>query len=103
MPFWRGRGRRFCPPADIDSAPQTFPRRLPLIPCRWQATDYGSDVRGKIFISYRRDDAPGDARGIHDALVRAFGKSNVFMDVDNLLAGQRFDEELENALRECDE
>jgi hypothetical protein len=59
-------------------------------------------VRGKIFISYRRDDAPGDARGIHDALVRAFGKSNVFMDVDNLLAGQRFDKELERALSQCD-
>jgi C-terminal processing protease CtpA/Prc len=59
-------------------------------------------VRGKIFISYRRDDAPGDARGIRDTLVRAFGKSNVFMDVDNLLAGQRFDKELEKALSQCD-
>jgi formylglycine-generating enzyme required for sulfatase activity len=59
-------------------------------------------VQGKIFISYRRDDAPADARGIHDALARAFGKSNVFMDVDNLLAGQRFDKELEKALSQCD-
>jgi hypothetical protein len=48
-------------------------------------------MRGRIFISYRRDDAPGDARGICDSLSRKFGKSNVFMDVDNLLAGQRFD------------
>jgi hypothetical protein len=59
-------------------------------------------VPGKIFISYRRDDAAGDARGIRDALARAFGKSNVFMDVDNLLAGQRFDKELEKALSQCD-
>ncbi len=44
----------------------------------------------KIFISYRRDDVPGDARGIRDALARAFGAKAVFMDVDNLLAGQRF-------------
>ena len=46
---------------------------------------------GKIFVNYRRDDVPGDARGIRDGLVRTFGKSNVFMDVDNLLAGQRFE------------
>src|SRR5437763_5007095 len=56
----------------------------------------------KIFVSYRRDDVPGDARGIHESLSSVFGKSNVFMDVDNLLAGQRFDQELEKALAECD-
>jgi hypothetical protein len=59
-------------------------------------------ARGKIFISYRRDDAPGDARGICDRLASKFGKTNVFMDVDNLLAGQRFDRELEKALSQCD-
>jgi TPR repeat protein len=59
-------------------------------------------TRGKIFISYRRDDAPGDARGIRDRLAGKFGKANVFMDVDNLLAGQRFDRELEKALSQCD-
>ena len=31
-----------------------------------------------------------------------FGKANVFMDVDNLIAGQRFDEELAKALAQCD-
>lgn len=79
-----------------------FSPEWPLIPFGCQETEHGSGVRGKIFISYRRDDAPGDARGVHDALVRAFGKSNVFMDVDNLLAGQRFDKELEKALSQCD-
>src|SRR5438045_1086829 len=59
-------------------------------------------MRGRIFISYRRDDAPGEARGVADRLARSFGKSNVFMDVDNLLAGQRFDRELEKALSRCD-
>ncbi len=59
-------------------------------------------MRGKIFISYRRDDAAGDARGIRDGLARTFGKANVFMDIDNLLAGQRFDRELEKALERCD-
>jgi hypothetical protein len=55
----------------------------------------------KIFISYRRDDAAGDARGIYEGLVRCFGKANVFMDVDSLVAGQRFDRELDKALAAC--
>jgi hypothetical protein len=56
----------------------------------------------KIFISYRRDDVPGDARGVRDALAARFGKASIFMDVDNLFAGQRFDEELGKALANCD-
>jgi len=59
-------------------------------------------AHGKIFISYRREDAPGDARGICDRLGRSFGVGNVFMDVDRLLAGQRFDRELDKALAQCD-
>jgi hypothetical protein len=58
--------------------------------------------RGKIFISYRRDDAPADARGVRDRLSERFGKEKAFMDVDDLLAGQRFDRELEKALAQCD-
>lgn len=59
-------------------------------------------VQGKIFISYRREDAPGDARGICDRLSRTFGGANVFMDVDRLVAGQRFERELDSALAQCD-
>jgi TPR repeat protein len=59
-------------------------------------------AHGKIFISYRREDAPGDARGICDRLGRSFGEANVFMDVDRLLAGQRFDRQLDKALAQCD-
>ena len=59
-------------------------------------------AHGKIFVSYRRDDAPGDARGIYERLGRSFGEGKVFMDVDQLLAGQRFDRELDKALAECD-
>lgn len=57
---------------------------------------------GKIFVNYRRDDVPGDARGVRDGLAAKFGKANVFMDVDNLLVGQRFDVELAKALDACD-
>src|SRR5215470_6069246 len=59
-------------------------------------------ARGKIFVSYRREDAPGDARSIYERLGRSFGEGKVFMDVDQLLAGQRFDRELDKALAECD-
>src|SRR5262245_23340355 len=56
----------------------------------------------KIFVNYRRDDAAGDARGVRDGLAAKFGQSNVFMDVDDLRAGQRFDVELAKALDACD-
>jgi len=56
---------------------------------------------GKIFINYRRDDVPGDARSIRDALSKEFGKPSAFMDIDNLRPGQRFEEELGNALDQC--
>jgi hypothetical protein len=55
----------------------------------------------KIFISYRRDDAASEASSIRDKLVEKFGKNNVFMDVDDLVPGRRFDEELAEALDEC--
>ena len=59
-------------------------------------------MAGKIFVSYRRDDDPNGAARIRDALTAKFGRSSVFMDVDDLLAGLRFDEELAKALAACD-
>jgi hypothetical protein len=56
---------------------------------------------GKTFAHYRRDDA-GDARSVRDGLAAKFGQSNVFMDVDDRRAGQRFDVELAKALAACD-
>jgi formylglycine-generating enzyme required for sulfatase activity len=58
-------------------------------------------MAGNIFISYRREDAAGSAALLYEHLSRAFGESNVFMDVDNVMAGQRFDQQLERALAEC--
>ena len=57
---------------------------------------------GKIFVNYRRDDARDMAARIRDRLAATFGDANLFMDVDNLLAGQRFDKELEKALGQTD-
>ena len=59
-------------------------------------------MAGKIFVNYRRDDSRADARSIADRLGRALGAASVFMDVNALEAGQRFDLELEKALSQCD-
>lgn len=59
-------------------------------------------MAGKIFVNYRRDDSRDAAARVRDRLVQAFGTANVFMDVENLLVGQRFDKELEKALGQCD-
>ena len=58
-------------------------------------------MAGKIFINYRREDARADARSIRDRLAGAFGKKNVFMDVDDLEPGERFDRKLDEALSKC--
>jgi aspartyl protease family protein len=62
----------------------------------------GARVAGKIFVNYRRDDAKAEAARLHDRLALSFGAANVFMDVDNLLAGERFDLRLREALQETD-
>ncbi len=52
----------------------------------------------KIFISYRRDDGAGIAGRLRDRLVPVYGAANIFVDVDNLQVGDRFDHKLEAAL-----
>ena len=42
----------------------------------------------KIFVNYRRDDERAFAARVRDRLAQTFGSANVFMDVDNLMAGQ---------------
>ena len=59
----------------------------------------GGGMAGKIFINYRRDDDRSGAARIRDRLADAFGASNIFMDVDNLLAGQRFEQRFEGVVR----
>jgi len=59
-------------------------------------------MAGRIFINYRRDDVKAEAARLHDRLAAVFGASNVFMDVDNLLPGERFDRKLKAALAETD-
>lgn len=54
---------------------------------------------GRIFISYRREDASADARSIYQHLVRFFGASRIFMDVDTIEKGRDFTLVLDEHLR----
>lgn len=55
-----------------------------------------------IFVNYRRGDERAFAARIRDRLAQSFGDAGVFMDIDNLRAGQRFDRELAAALDKTD-
>jgi hypothetical protein len=54
-----------------------------------------------IFISYRREDSAGYAGRICDALTARFGKEEVFMDVDDIKAGQDFFEVIQETENRC--
>lgn len=59
-------------------------------------------MAGKIFINYRRDDSSGTAGRVYDRLVQAFGRENVFMDVDHIPAGVDFVEHLDTQVAAAD-
>jgi len=57
-----------------------------------------SSTGDAIFISYRRDDTAGYARALHDALAGQFGAERIFIDVDDIGAGQAFDARIAQAM-----
>lgn len=54
----------------------------------------------RIFLSYRRDDAAGYARALCDELAQRFGAEAVFIDVDDIGAGQPFGTVIQQAMAE---
>jgi hypothetical protein len=54
----------------------------------------------RIFISYRREDAAGDAGRLADHLHRRFGKAQVFLDIDTIDPGTDFVRVLQSSLKE---
>jgi formylglycine-generating enzyme required for sulfatase activity len=56
----------------------------------------------RIFISYRRAAAAGQAGRLYDRLRGAFGERNVFMDVDNIPAGETFESFILSQIERCD-
>src|SRR5262245_7246084 len=56
----------------------------------------------RIFISYRRSDSQTFVGRIYDQLLREFGASNVFRDIDDIPPGSDFREVLEREVEKCD-
>ena len=56
---------------------------------------------GGVFISYRRDDSSGFARGIYDRLAKRLGRKSVFFDVDNIELGEDFVDVLSERVGKC--
>jgi len=56
----------------------------------------------RIFISYRRADSKAISGRIHDHLIDAFGRENVFMDVDDIPPGVDFRTHLQNEIDKAD-
>lgn len=52
-----------------------------------------------IFISYRRNDCPGYAGRLEDALERIYGRGSVFRDVHDIAAGEDFAAVIESSLQ----
>lgn len=60
-------------------------------------------MRGKIFISYRRGDDPGYTHALFQLLRNAFGREQLFMDVEGYIkAGEHFVAVLDEHVRDCD-
>jgi hypothetical protein len=56
---------------------------------------------GSIFLSYRREDAEGQAGRLYDDLVAAFGSDSVFMDVAAIQPGRDFRKAIDQSLGSC--
>jgi hypothetical protein len=57
-----------------------------------------STGRGRIFISYRREDSAYPAGWLYDRLCAHLGSENVFKDVDSIEPGDDFVRVLEEAV-----
>lgn len=60
-----------------------------------------SDQFSGIFICYRRDDSRANAGRLFDWLSEHFGEDQVFIDIDNIEAGEDFEQVIKNALDSC--
>jgi TIR domain len=65
-------------------------------------TDAPSVGRGRIFISYRREDTAYPAGWLYDRLAERFGRAQVFKDVDSIELGDDFVEVITNAVASTD-
>src|SRR5689334_12741369 len=58
----------------------------------------GGTLVAGLFISYRRADHPEVVRDLYGRLVARYSSARVFRDIDNLVGGMSFPEQLRDAL-----
>lgn len=56
----------------------------------------------KVFINYRRADAPGHTGRLYSDLARSFGEQNVFMDTSTIRLGEEYKQRIRNEVSACD-
>src|SRR6476660_1710698 len=56
----------------------------------------------KVFISYRRQTASGEARALYNELTARLEKQSVVIDVDSFSLGRDFRRQLQRVLETCD-
>lgn len=61
-----------------------------------------TNLMSRIYLSYRRMDAPAYAGRLFDHLSRHFGPDAVFMDLDDIARGQDFALAIDSALNACE-
>ena len=59
-------------------------------------------MAGKIFVNYRRGEDQALAGRLFDRLGEAFGREQLFMDVDSIAPGLDFEQVLKERLGQCD-
>jgi hypothetical protein len=59
-------------------------------------------VRGRIFLSYRREEAGYPANWLYGRLSEHFGEGQIFMDVDAIEPGANFVDVINNAVGSCE-
>jgi TPR repeat protein len=69
---------------------------------RKSADDSGVIHMAGVFVSYRREDAAGEARALFNDLSGRLGGDSVFMDVDNITLGRDFRQAIQERLATCD-
>lgn len=57
-------------------------------------------TRGKIFLSYRRNDSADVTGRIYDRLLAKFGDDNIFKDVDSIPLGANFKDHIDSMIKE---
>ena len=68
----------------------------------WAGMAESARARGRIFISYRREETAYPAGWLYDRLVDHYGEGQVFKDVDSIEPGEDFVRVLNEAVGACD-